>query len=204
MKYLCTNPLRILAIVVLVAGFSRLTLAQGPEIGGNAPGFTLPDSKGKAVSLSDYKGKIVVLEWTNPNCPFVQRQYRDKLMTALQAEYTTKNVVWLLINSTNEGHGDYESGESLDATYASWGASQTAILMDSDGAVGRAYGAKTTPHMFVIDKAGSLIYQGAIDDDPRGTNPDRQGYVKSALEGLMTGKEVTTTTTKPYGCSVKY
>ena len=204
MRYFCTNSLKALAIVALVAGFSALALAQGPEIGSTAPGFTLPDSKGKTVSLSDYKGKVVVLEWTNPNCPFVQRQYRDKLMTVLQAEYTKKNVVWLLINSTNEGHGDYESGESLDATYASWGASQTAILMDPDGEVGRAYGAKTTPHMFVIDKSGTLFYQGAIDDDPRGTNADRQGYVKNALEGLMTGKEVTTTTTKPYGCSVKY
>jgi len=204
MRHVRTIALRALIVFVIVVGFSGLSLAQGLEIGSKAPDFTLPDTQGKTVSLSDHKGKIVVLEWTNPNCPFVQRQYREKLMTALQAEYTKKDVVWLLINSTNEGHGDYESGESLDATYASWGASKQAILMDSDGKVGKAYDAKTTPHMFVIDKAGILVYQGAVDDDPRGTNAERQGFVKKALDGLMSGKAIVTTTTKPYGCSVKY
>ena len=204
MRHVRTNALRALTTLVVVLGLSGLSLAQGFETGSKAADFTLPDSKGKTVSLSDYKGKIVVLEWTNPNCPFVQRQYREELMTGLQAEYTKKDVVWLLINSTNEGHGDYESGESLDATYASWGGSQKAILMDSDGKVGKAYDAKTTPHMFVIDKAGILVYQGAIDDDPRGTNAERQGFVKNALDGLMSGKSIVTTTTKSYGCSVKY
>lgn len=204
MTHIRTDVLRALTAFVVVAVLSGPALAQGVEIGGKAPDFTLPDSKGKTVSLSEYKGTTVVLEWTNPNCPFVQRQYRDKLMTGLQAEYTKKEVVWLLINSTNEGHGDYESGESLDATYATWGGSQTAILMDADGKVGKAYDAKTTPHMFIIDKAGIVVYQGAIDDDPRGTNTERQNYVKKALDALMGGKEIPATTTKPYGCSVKY
>lgn len=204
MRHARTNALRALTAVVMMLGLSGLSFAQGLEVGGKAPAFTLPDSKGKTVSLSDFKEKIIVMEWTNPNCPFVQRQYRDKLMTGLQAEYTKKDVVWLLVNSTNEGHGDYESGESLDATYASWGASQTALLMDSDGKVGKAYDAKTTPHMFVIDRKGTLVYQGAVDDDPRGSNTERQGYVKNALDSIISGKEIVTTTTKPYGCSVKY
>lgn len=204
MRHARTNALRALTAVVMMLGLSGLSFVQGLEVGGKAPAFTLPDSKGKTVSLSDFKEKIIVMEWTNPNCPFVQRQYRDKLMTGLQAEYTKKDVVWLLVNSTNEGHGDYESGESLDATYASWGASQTALLMDSDGKVGKAYDAKTTPHMFVIDRKGTLVYQGAVDDDPRGSNTERQGYVKNALDSIISGKEIVTTTTKPYGCSVKY
>lgn len=204
MTHVRTQVFRALTALAVVASLPGFALAQGVEIGGKAPGFTLTDSKGKAVSLSDYKGKTVVLEWTNPNCPFVQRQYRDKLMTGLQAEYTKKGVAWLLINSTNKGHGDYKSGEALEATYASWGASQTAIVMDPDGKAGKAYDAKTTPHMFVIDKAGNLVYQGAIDDDPRGSNASRQGYVKNALDALMSDKEIVTTTTKPYGCSVKY
>ncbi len=193
-----------MAVLVLVLNFAGTARANGPEIGTKAPDFTLTDITGKPVKLSDYQGKIVVLEWTNPNCPFVQRHYREKMMQPLQKMYTEKGVVWLVINSTNEGHNDYESPESLGSMYSEWGGAYTALLMDPKGTVGKAYDAKTTPHMFVIDAKGVLVYQGAIDDDPRGGKEDREGYVKEALNALMSGKDIATTTTKPYGCSVKY
>jgi peroxiredoxin len=204
MKNLILYAARAAVVLVLIFGLSGLARAEGPDIGSKAPEFTLTDTNGKTVTLTEFRGKVVVLEWTNPNCPFVKRQYGDKLMPEVQKAYTEKGVVWLLVNSTNEGHGDYESAESLNSTYATWGASYTALLMDPDGKVGKAYDAKTTPHMFIIDKAGILVYQGAIDDDPRGSKSDREGYVKNALDALMSGKDIATTTSKPYGCSVKY
>ena len=193
-----------LAALVLVSGLVGVARADGPEIGAKAPDFTLTDVNGKTVKLSDYQGKIVVLEWTNPNCPFVQRHYREQLMQPVQKAYTDKGVVWLVINSTNEGHNDYESPETLKSIYAEWGGAFTDLLMDTKGTIGKAYEAKTTPHMFVIDSKGVLVYQGAIDDDPRGGKERREGYVQEALDALMAGKDIATTTTKPYGCSVKY
>ena len=204
MRQMLTTAARTLVVLAVLLSFFGIARAEGPEIGSKAPDFTLTDTNGKTVTLSGYNGTFIVLEWTNPNCPFVQRHYRDKLMTEMQKTYTSQGVVWLLINSTNEGHGDYESGESLNATYESWGASYSALLMDPTGTVGKAYGAKTTPHMYLIDKTGTLVYQGAVDDDARGGKPKRMGYLKDALDALMAGKDVATTTTKPYGCSVKY
>jgi peroxiredoxin len=154
--------------------------------------------------LSDFRGKIVVLEWTNPGCPVVQRHYRDGLMPALQKECTDKGVVWLTINSTNPNHQNYQTPEALKYIYGDWKATFTALLMDPDGKAGKALGAKTTPHLFVIDKEGKLAYNGAVDDDTRGTNESRTNYVRLAVDSLLKGEPVATTTTKPYGCSVKY
>ncbi len=197
------------ALFVLVAGlaFSPGIVGaqdQPPAVGSPAPDFTLTCLDGNTHTLSDYKGKIAVLEWTNPGCPVVQRHYKDGLMSALQKECLDKGVIWLVINSTNPGHSNYRPAEDLKKIYADWKASYTAYLMDADGKAGRALGAKTTPHMFVIDKDGKLAYSGAVDDDPQGTRPDRVSHVRLAVSSLLKGEPVATTTTRPYGCSIKY
>ena len=196
-----------LIVMIAMAVFTAsagMPVPSAPEIGKPAPGFTLTDITGASHQLSDFKGKTVVLEWTNPNCPFVQRVYRDGIMTAVQKEYAQKGVVWLVVNSTNTNHRDFLAPEVLKEKFASWKAGFTALLMDSDGKVGKLYDAKTTPHMFVIDKNGSLVYNGAIDDDPRGENDTKLNYVSDVLNALLAGKPVATSVTKPYGCSVKY
>ncbi len=191
----------IMAALTASAGNPPLSVA---EIGKTAPVFSLTDIAGQTHHLKDFKGKVIVLEWTNPNCPFVQRVYRDGIMNMAQKQYVEKGVVWLTINSTNKNHGDYESPESLKETFASWKAGFTALLMDTDSKVGKQFDAKTTPHMYIIDKEGTLVYNGAIDDDPRGGKETTVNYVKDALDALLAGKAVTTSATKPYGCSVKY
>jgi peroxiredoxin len=195
-------PLLILSLIL----FSGSAFAAGPEIGATAPDFTLTDTNGDTHSLSDFAGKIVVLEWTNPNCPFVVRHYRDDLMPALQRKYGEKGVVWLVINSTHPEHRDYETNESLNTIFTGWNEAYTAQLVDLDGSVGRAYEAQTTPHMYVIDTEGVLHYNGAIDDDPRGNKEfdERVQYLEDALKKVMEGEEVGTATTRPYGCTVKY
>ena len=193
----------IVALAVLSAS-AGTPLPSAAEIGKPAPAFALTDISGTTRQLGDFKGKIVVLEWTNPNCPFVQRVYRDGIMTGVQKEYVGKGVIWLAINSTSTSHRDFLPPESLKEKYASWKAGFTTVLMDSDGKVGKAFDAKTTPHVFVVDKEGTLVYSGAVDDDPRDGNDQKVNYVKDALDALLAGKAVTTTATKPYGCSVKY
>ncbi|MFZ2054079.1 MAG: thioredoxin family protein [Candidatus Aminicenantales bacterium] len=198
-----------IVISALIAGLALLpgvlgSQDQPPAVGSPAPDFKLTCLDGNTHSLSDYRGKIVVLEWTNPGCPVVQRHYKDGLMPALQKECLDEGVVWLLINSTNPGHANFKPAEDLKRVYGEWKAAFTAFLMDPDGKAGKALGAKTTPHMFIIDKEGKLAYNGAVDDDPQGTRPDRMDYVKPAVEALLKGEPVATTTTKPYGCSVKY
>ena len=162
-----------------------------------APGFTLEDQSGSIVSLSDFGGKMVVLEWLNPDCPFVQRHYKAKTMTTLAEKYG--DVVWIAINSTH-----YMTKED-DKTWVEKYNLSYPILDDNPGKVGRVYGAKTTPHMFIIDKSGILVYQGAIDDDPGGSKKGNAlNYVNKALEEIQAGRAVTVSQTKPYGCSVKY
>jgi peroxiredoxin len=177
---------------------------QTPGIGSLAPDFQLNSIDGKLHKLSDFRGKIVVLEWTNPGCPVVQRHYRDGLMPPLQKESTDKGVVWLTINSTNPSHQNYKTPDALKSIYSDWKAAFTVLLMDPDGKAGKALGAKTTPHMFVIDKEGKLAYNGAVDDDPQGSKEARVNYVRLAVDSLIKGEPVETSTTKPYGCSVKY
>jgi peroxiredoxin len=186
---------------------ASLFAADSPAVGSGAPEFSLPDAKGKTHSLAEYKGKYVVLEWFNPECPFVKKHYGSGNMQKLQQEFTDKGVVWLTIDSSAPGLEGNLTPEQASSTINSWKTHQTALLLDSDGKVGRAYGAKNTPHMFVISPEGKVVYEGAIDskatpnpaDIPSSTN-----YVKVALDESLSGKAVSKANTKPYGCSVKY
>lgn len=181
--------------------------AQDARIDRNAPSFSLKDSQGKTHSLSDYKGKYVVLEWINFDCPFVKKHYESGNMQKLQKEYTAKGVIWLSICSSAEGKQGHFSDEEINSRSQKLGAAPTAYLKDESGDVGRSYGAKTTPHMYVITPDGILAYMGAIDDKPTANVEDINGavnYVADALNNLMNGKVVQTKSTKSYGCSVKY
>jgi peroxiredoxin len=180
---------------------------DSPPVGSAAPDFSLPDAKGKAHSISQYKGKYVVLEWFNPDCPFVKKHYGSGNMQKLQEEFTGKGVVWLTIDSNAPGTEGSISPEQATKKMGEWKTRQTALLLDPEGKAGRAYGAKNTPQMFVINPEGKVVYEGAIDskaspnpaDIPTSTN-----YVKVALDESLAGKSVSTSSTKPYGCSVKY
>ncbi len=197
--------LSLLGLIILTPAFLLVASPQKvAEVGQLAPDFSLPDLNGQDHRLADYRGKIVVLEWTNPHCPFVVRHYQDKLMTDLQKKWTSQGVVWLVINSTNPSHPNYETPAKLKEIYAGWNASFTALLMDPEGKVGKSFNALTTPHLFIINKEGVLVYQGAIDNDPRGNQAERTNYVDLALTEIAAGKGVSTPVTKPYGCTVKY
>ncbi|MDL5045807.1 thioredoxin family protein [Oscillatoria amoena NRMC-F 0135] len=188
------------AALVTALGF---TAAQAEvKVGQPAPDFTLTDTSGKSHKLSDFKGKYVVLEWLNHGCPFVVAQYKPGLMQASQEKVTGMGGVWLSINSTNETHKDYLSPEKEAEKAKEVGSKATAILHDTDGKVGKEYGAKTTPQMFVINPDGVVIYAGAVDNRKEGA--ERIDYAIVAITEASEGKPVTTASTKPYGCSVKY
>ena len=176
-------------------------------VGQPAPGFTLTDSNGRPHSLADLQGKVVVLEWWNPECPFVGKHYGSGNMQKLQHTYTGKGVVWLSINSSAPGKQGNFAPDVIETMFKERKAASTAYLIDSDGAVGRAYGAKTTPHMFVIDASGKVAYAGGIDDKPSTDLEDiaaAKNYVQAALDEVLAGKPVSIPTSTPYGCSVKY
>ena len=183
--------------------------AQVPAIGELAPQFTGVDSNGNTVSLSDLKGQKVILEWTNHDCPYVRKHYDDsqKNMQSLQAAAAADGAVWLSVISSAPGKQGHVSASEANALTADRGASPSAVLLDAEGTIGRAYSAKTTPHMFVIDEAGVLQYMGAIDSK-RSSNPNdipnSTNYVTAALSELNAGSPVTEAVTQPYGCSVKY
>ena len=186
---------------------TALFAADGPSVGSAAPDFSLTDSKGKTHSLAQYKGKHVVLEWFNPECPFVKKHYGSGNMQKLQEEYTGKDVVWLTIDSSAAGKEGHLTPEQANAKMGEWKTKQTAFLLDAEGTAGKSYGAKNTPHMFVINSEGKLVYSGAIDSKPSPKPediPSSTNYVKAALDESLAGKAVTTANTKPYGCSVKY
>jgi peroxiredoxin len=168
------------------------------EVGKPAPAFTLKDESGKEHSLAQYKGKIVVLEWTNPECPFVQRHYQADTMANTLKGFDSKKVVWLAVDST--AHNTPEKSAAWKKTEGF----SYPVLQDASGTVGKSFGAKTTPHMFVIDEQGVVRYAGAIDDDPRGKSEKKTNYVKAAVDALTSGKAVPTATSTSYGCSVKY
>ncbi len=177
------------------------------EAGKPAPNFSAQDASGKTRSLSEFNGKFVVLEWFNPDCPFSKKQYDSGTIQQLQKQSTDKGVVWLTIDSSAPGKQGHLTGEQAQAVIAERKASPTAVLLDPDGAVGKLYGAKTTPHMFVIDPKGVVIYHGAIDDQPTldaAAAKNAHNYVQTALDEAMAGKPVTVKPTQPYGCSVKY
>jgi peroxiredoxin len=183
------------------------SLSFAIDIGSEAPNFTLTDSEGKEHSLSDFKGKYVVLEWVNYDCPFVKKHYSSGNMQSLQEKWRANGVVWLSINSSAPGKQGHFIGDELNQRILSEKAAHTAYLMDQDGTVGRLYGAKTTPHMFLIDPEAKLQYQGAIDSNPsRNADdiPSSINYISQALKLLKNGKDVEVKDTKPYGCSVKY
>jgi peroxiredoxin len=180
---------------------------DSPNVGTAAPDFSATDTKGKTRSLADFKGKYVVLEWFNPQCPFVQKHYGSGNMQKLQEEYTSKGVVWLSVDSSAPGAEGNLTPEQAEAKMKDWKTHQTAFLLDNDGKVGRAYGAKNTPHMFIINPEGKLVYEGAIDNKPTANPSDiasSTNYVKVALDESMSGKAVSTPNSRPYGCSVKY
>jgi peroxiredoxin len=186
---------------------AALYAADSPPVGSSAPDFSATDSKGKKHSLSEYKGKYVVLEWFNPECPFVKKHYGGGNMQKLQQNFTSKGVTWLTIDSNAPGKEGSLKPDEANKTIANWKVNSTALLLDPDGKVGKAYGAKNTPQMFVINPEGKIVYEGAIDSKAS-PNPDdipsSTNYVKVALEESMAGKQVTTPSSRPYGCSVKY
>src|SRR6266850_1020565 len=177
------------------------------KVGEVAPGFASTATTGKGVSLADQRGKIVVLEWTNHNCPYVRKHYESGNMQTLQKEATGQGVVWLTLISSSPGTQGFVTAGQADELTTTRKASPTAVLLDPTGAVGKMYGATNTPHMYVVDKSGLLVYAGAIDDRPTTRRSDVQGaqnYVREALQAVNAGQPVKTPVTRAYGCTVKY
>ena len=191
-------------LLPLLAACALSLPAAGPVVGQAAPDFSVKDTKGQAVSLAQLKGKVVVLEWTNPGCPFVQRHYQGGHIPGLQKEAAAQGAVWITFNSTNPDHANYLQPEALARQLGAWKAAPAHLVLDLEGVVAKAYEAKTTPHLFVIDASGKLAYMGGVDDDPRGNKPEKAEYVTQALAALKAGKPLATTTSTPYGCSIKY
>jgi peroxiredoxin len=191
------------ALTALGLALAATAAFAAGEVGSAAPAFTLQGVDGKTYSLAQLKGKVVVLEWANPNCPFSDRHAREKTMTELAKQHG--EVVWLGINSTNRSSGDFESPDAYRAYMQKNGIAYP-ILYDESGTVGHEYGAKTTPHMFIVDAKGTIVYNGAIDDDPSGrkAKAERVNYVGSGLQSEETGAKPSPAATKPYGCTVKY
>lgn len=176
-------------------------------VGQPAPAFSVTDAQGQPRNLADFRGKTVVLEWVNPGCPFVRKHYESGNMQATQKHATGQGVVWLSVNSTAKASVDYQAPPQMQAWMQQQKAVPTATLMDTDGVVGRAYGARTTPHMYVIDKQGVLVYAGAIDNRPTANVADIDGatnHVKQALTQTLAGTPVSPANTRAYGCSIKY
>jgi len=199
------TKLLLCALTCLVS--TALFAADSPAVGSVAPDFSVSDAKGNTQSVSQYKGKYVVLEWFNPECPFVKKHYGSGNMQKLQEEFTGKGVVWLSIDSSATGKEGNLTPEEAKAKMTEWKTHSTALLLDPDGKAGRTYGAKNTPHMFIINPEGKIIYEGAIDSKAS-PNPDdiagSTNYVKVALDEALAGKKVSNPSTRPYGCSVKY
>jgi len=198
-----------IATMLAVTGMASAAHAQlsDPEIGAPAPAFTLQDTHGNQHALTDYRGQWVVLEWLNYECPYVRKHYNSGNMQQLQKTYGDKGVAWLAIVSSAPGKQGYFPPEEMNARSAAVGSNATAVLLDSEGNVGRAYGARTTPQMVVIDPEGTLLYIGGIDDKPTTRVSDIEGahnHVAAALDEAMAGQPVSRPRSQPYGCSVKY
>ena len=196
-----------IAVAVLAAAVSLPSAEAAAVVGQPAPELSATDTNGGTQSLSAYKGKFVVLEWVNFECPFVGKHYGSGHMQKLQKEYTGKGVVWLSINSSREGGQGHYASDKVNAILKQKGAAPTAYLLDTAGSIGRAYGARTTPHMFIVDPKGTVIYAGGIDDTPSTDQADiatAKNFVSKALDEAMAGKPVTTASSQAYGCSVKY
>jgi peroxiredoxin len=190
------------AVLLLFSAMPRAAdIVKQPKDPNLAAAFTLPNQDGKEVNLSDFKGKIVVLEWMNYDCPFVKAEYSAKVMKNLSEKYAKQGVVWLAINSTN--YADAKGDEAFIKEYQL----PYPVLLDKDGKTGKLYKAMTTPHLFIIDGQGKIVYRGAVDNAPLAKKPEKEAYVnyvQKALDELLAGKAVSIPQTKPYGCSVKY
>jgi len=198
-------------VAPLFAGLAAAAIASSafaaPVLGQPAPAFQAVDASGKTRSLAEFKGKTVVLEWTNNGCPYVQKHYNSGNMQGLQSQATKDGVVWLTLISSAPGMQGYLTGPQAAQWKAKEKAPVTSVLLDPKGVVGRAYDAKTTPHMYIVDKAGKLVYMGGIDDKPSSDPASLQGatnYVTAALADVKAGRAVAQAATRPYGCSVKY
>ncbi len=199
--------IRITALACMLLLAPSLEAHAAAIVGKSAPELELRDADGKTVRLDSFKGKYVVLEWVNRQCPFVNKHYGSGNMQALQKKYTEKGVVWLSICSSAPGKQGYVEGPEAKAWMSEKKAAPTDFLLDPKGKAGKAYGAKTTPHMFVIDPKGKVVYNGAIDDKPSTNRADietARNYLAAALDASMAGKKVEVAATQPYGCSVKY
>jgi peroxiredoxin len=192
--------------LILGAAWTLATATFAVEIGKPAPDFTGTDITGKTVHLSDYKGKIVVLESYNSDCPFCHNQYRTGATQDLQKELTAEGVVWFMVNSVNANNFSHRTPDQARTEWSSEKIAATAWIDDSSGAIGHLYGMKSTPHVFVINKDGTLVYAGAMDNQPDPFHNPRtaRNYVKEAVNDLLTGKPIEVSQTKPYGCAVKY
>ena len=193
---------RLLALVL----FAALPV-HAATVGAPAPDFALDNAAGGTVKLSQYRGKYVVLEWVNPECPYVRKHYGSANMQRLQKDFTAKNVVWLSINSTRAGHPEHKPAAEMASWMKKMNAAPSATLLDPKGDAGKAFAARTTPHMYIVDPKGVLVYAGGIDDK-RSTDPEdvktAKNYVRAAFDELLAGKSVSNASTAPYGCSVKY
>jgi peroxiredoxin len=203
MKHLLTT-----ASIAFAAAIASLpAMAASATVGEPAPAFSATDTAGRTVNLADFKGRHVVLEWVNPGCPYVRKHYDAQNMQATQKGATGQGVVWLAVNSTTSEHGDYLSPTQMAAWMKAQGAAATATLMDEDGKLGRAYGARTTPHMYIVDPQGRLVYAGAIDSKPSARADDiatAVNHVNVALAESLAGQAVSTPATRAYGCTIKY
>lgn len=202
-------PIRSLLPVCAAAGLALAAIpaVAAPAVGQPAPAFQARDAGGQTRSLDQFRGKAVVLEWTNNGCPYVQHAYKSGVMPALQRQAAKDGVVWLTVVSSAPGKQGYMEPAGVPAWKAQTGAAPADVLLDPAGKVGRTYGAKTTPHMFVIDAKGTLIYMGGLDDKPSTHAEDAKtahNYVRAALDDLKAGKPVRDAVTRPYGCAVKY
>jgi hypothetical protein len=208
-RHLTTTARSAFGALALVATFAfSAASAQAQALPGQpAPAFTLTAVDGKPVNLADFRGRYVVLEWNNPHCPFVVKHYGSGNMQSLQKRFTADNVAWLVINSTNAGHSEYMAPAALASWIKEQGATPTAVMLDADGKTGRAYGARATPHMYVIDPKGTLVYAGAIDDKRSANQADvatANNFVVQALTQARAGQPLTAASTTAYGCSIKY
>jgi len=197
------SALAVTGLVVLTG----LSVAWAARVGEPAPDFTATDTNGKVHKLSEYRSKFVVLEWTNRGCPYTQKHYNSGNMQRLQREWTGTGIIWLTVISSAPGEQGYVTAPEENAYLQEVKAAPTAVLLDPSGAVGHLYDAKTTPHMFIVNSQGTLIYNGAIDDRPTTDLSDINGaknYVSASLQEATSGKPVSNPTTRPYGCSVKY
>ena len=194
-------------VLAAAAGVLTMSVQAAPAVGQMAPDFALKDANGKSVKLSDFRGRHVVLEWTNPACPYVRKHYDSGNLPASQKEATDKGVVWLSINSTERASYEYMEPAKVVAWQKERKAQPTAVLLDEEGTTGRAYGARTTPHMYIVDPQGRLVYAGGIDSIPSSDPADIKkavNYVRQGLSEALAGKPVSNAATRPYGCSIKY